>query len=292
MRLLPETIRGDYKPVRGKLQRNLIVGIFRKLFPQVSFHIDFQDGDIRKIGADQSEIKVAPPSLFEIAKILRNPNYYFPQSFVEGKWFVSEGDLADFVVLATRRKGHKARNTGASLGIARFVRHFYKHYINIEATRETKHHYNEDPRIYELVLGPSMIYSCAFFDSDDDDLEAAQKNKLEKTFTRVTPDPAASTVLYWRSAAAGVALPFFASEHTNAKIDAISIARSQIDYANETLSQKGQAKQNQITHFTAKIFNYIGNLNLTPMVELSVLGCWNMLGKLNILLIFQKYVDF
>ena len=41
------------------------------------------------------------------------------------------------------------------------------------------HHYDVSNRFYEMVLGPSMTYSCAVFRSTDDTLEIAQKRKVD-----------------------------------------------------------------------------------------------------------------
>ena len=41
------------------------------------------------------------------------------------------------------------------------------------------HHYNVSNRFYEMVLGPSMTYSCAVFAEADDTLEVAQRRKVE-----------------------------------------------------------------------------------------------------------------
>lgn len=41
------------------------------------------------------------------------------------------------------------------------------------------HHYDVSNRFYEMVLGPSMTYSCAVFRSPDDTLEIAQKRKVD-----------------------------------------------------------------------------------------------------------------
>ncbi|MEV5611067.1 cyclopropane-fatty-acyl-phospholipid synthase family protein [Streptomyces sp. NPDC052225] len=41
------------------------------------------------------------------------------------------------------------------------------------------HHYDVGNDFYELVLGPSMVYSCAYFASDEATLESAQRDKLE-----------------------------------------------------------------------------------------------------------------
>ena len=41
------------------------------------------------------------------------------------------------------------------------------------------HHYDVSNRFYELVLGPSMTYTCAVFDSEDTSLEDAQAEKYD-----------------------------------------------------------------------------------------------------------------
>jgi cyclopropane-fatty-acyl-phospholipid synthase len=42
-----------------------------------------------------------------------------------------------------------------------------------------RHHYDVSNDFYRLVLGPSMVYSCAYFASEDDSLEEAQERKLD-----------------------------------------------------------------------------------------------------------------
>jgi cyclopropane-fatty-acyl-phospholipid synthase len=42
-----------------------------------------------------------------------------------------------------------------------------------------RHHYDVSNEFYSLILGPSMVYSCAYYDSPDDSLERAQERKLE-----------------------------------------------------------------------------------------------------------------
>jgi cyclopropane-fatty-acyl-phospholipid synthase len=42
-----------------------------------------------------------------------------------------------------------------------------------------QHHYDVSNEFYKLVLGPTLVYSCAYFDSPQDTLEAAQARKLE-----------------------------------------------------------------------------------------------------------------
>ena len=41
------------------------------------------------------------------------------------------------------------------------------------------HHYDVSNSFYEMVLGPSMTYSCAVFRSPEDSLEQAQRRKVD-----------------------------------------------------------------------------------------------------------------
>ncbi|MFJ5301262.1 class I SAM-dependent methyltransferase [Streptomyces sp. NPDC088350] len=45
--------------------------------------------------------------------------------------------------------------------------------------RAIGHHYDVGNDFYEIVLGPSMVYSCAYWESPDGTLEDAQRDKLE-----------------------------------------------------------------------------------------------------------------
>ncbi|MFB9466533.1 class I SAM-dependent methyltransferase [Streptomyces cinereospinus] len=45
--------------------------------------------------------------------------------------------------------------------------------------RAVSHHYDVGNDFYEIVLGPSMVYSCAYWPAPDSTLETAQHDKLE-----------------------------------------------------------------------------------------------------------------
>jgi cyclopropane-fatty-acyl-phospholipid synthase len=51
------------------------------------------------------------------------------------------------------------------------------------------HHYDVSNRFYELVLGPSMTYSCAVFEDGDDTLEAAQHRKIDLIARKLGLEP-------------------------------------------------------------------------------------------------------
>ncbi|MGB2719629.1 MAG: class I SAM-dependent methyltransferase [Rhodococcus sp. (in: high G+C Gram-positive bacteria)] len=51
------------------------------------------------------------------------------------------------------------------------------------------HHYDVSNAFYEMVLGPSMTYTCAAFESNDQSLEAAQENKYRLVFDKLGLKP-------------------------------------------------------------------------------------------------------
>ena len=52
-----------------------------------------------------------------------------------------------------------------------------------------EHHYDVSNRFYELVLGPTMVYSCAYFASEDESLDSAQTRKLDVVCRKLNLQP-------------------------------------------------------------------------------------------------------
>ena len=52
-----------------------------------------------------------------------------------------------------------------------------------------RHHYELSNRFYERLLGPTMVYSCAYFQDPGDTLEAAQERKLEVICRKLRLEP-------------------------------------------------------------------------------------------------------
>lgn len=51
------------------------------------------------------------------------------------------------------------------------------------------HHYDVSNAFYEMVLGPSMTYTCAAFENSDQSLEGAQENKYRLVFDKLGLKP-------------------------------------------------------------------------------------------------------
>jgi cyclopropane-fatty-acyl-phospholipid synthase len=131
-----------------------------------------------------------------LAQVLREPNQLgFGRAWVRGELDV-EGDLARVLEVAHELGGlhlgvtdrlavaRAALRLGA-LGLrpprppaaeARVSGRLHSLRRDRVAVR---HHYDVSNEFYRLLLGPTMVYSCAYFESPDDSLDEAQERKLD-----------------------------------------------------------------------------------------------------------------
>jgi cyclopropane-fatty-acyl-phospholipid synthase len=98
------------------------------------------------------------------------------------------------------------------------------------------HHYDVSNEFYELVLGPSMTYSCAVFDRRDASLEDAQRAKLELVCRKLDID-AGSRLLDvgcgWGS------LAVHAARCHGARVVGVTLSREQARWARESIEHQG-----------------------------------------------------
>ena len=243
-----DSISIDYKSIASEIERWIIYQILKLLLRKIPVELDFQDGNVKKLNELTSKFHVAPPSLSRLLLILWSPEYHLPATFVDGKWFCSKGSISELIVFMQYRDGKDTRNSGLSFGVRSVAKHRYKHYLRPSSLRETRKHYNEDVRLYKKIIGDDLVYSCAFFNSEHDDLYQAQNNKLNITLERlnVTNDPHAKILdigCGWGS------FIFHAVKTIEGQFDGISIAESQIKYAKGKCSKLSDKEMSSRINF-------------------------------------------
>jgi cyclopropane-fatty-acyl-phospholipid synthase len=161
------------------------------------FAIRFWDGSEIAAAAEPPRFVVLVKSPAALAELLREPN----QLGLSRAWVTGEldlrGDIEDVFALSERFAdvglGWRARFTALGetwrLGaIANLLR------MSVPPTESRlsgrahsmgrdrgaiSHHYDVSNEFYRLILGPSMVYSCAYFDDPEESLESAQERKLD-----------------------------------------------------------------------------------------------------------------
>ncbi|MET8688312.1 cyclopropane-fatty-acyl-phospholipid synthase family protein [Streptomyces sp. NPDC004732] len=102
--------------------------------------------------------------------------------------------------------------------------------------RAISHHYDVGNDFYELVLGPSMVYSCAYWESPEGTLEDAQRDKLELISRKLALKPGMRLLdvgCGWGSMAVHAA-----REH-GVRVVGVTLSQEQAAYARKRIAEEG-----------------------------------------------------
>jgi cyclopropane-fatty-acyl-phospholipid synthase len=100
------------------------------------------------------------------------------------------------------------------------------------------HHYDVSNEFYELVLGPSMTYSCAVFNEPEEALTLAQENKYELICQKLGLHRG-MRLLDIGCGWGGMVL--HAAMRHDVEAVGISVSQNQVDYANKRIADAGVA---------------------------------------------------
>ncbi|HTX10530.1 MAG TPA: cyclopropane-fatty-acyl-phospholipid synthase family protein [Solirubrobacteraceae bacterium] len=106
-----------------------------------------------------------------------------------------------------------------------------------------RHHYELSNRFYELLLGPSMAYSCAYFEDDGDSLERAQERKLETICRKLRLAPGERLLdigCGWGS------LLLHAAQHHGVRGVGVTLSDAQAELARERTARAGLSERVEI----------------------------------------------
>jgi cyclopropane-fatty-acyl-phospholipid synthase len=103
-----------------------------------------------------------------------------------------------------------------------------------------RHHYDLSNDFYRLVLGASMVYSCAYFEHPDDPLERAQERKLDLICRKLMLGSGQRLLdvgCGWGS------LAVHAARHYGAEVLGITLSEPQAQLARERAAELGLERQ-------------------------------------------------
>jgi cyclopropane-fatty-acyl-phospholipid synthase len=98
------------------------------------------------------------------------------------------------------------------------------------------HHYDVSNRFYEMVLGPSMTYTCAVYPAPDATLEDAQRAKYELVCGKLALEPG-MRLLDVGCGWGGMAM--HAAENHGVKVLGVTLSKLQAEWAQKTAAERG-----------------------------------------------------
>ena len=106
-----------------------------------------------------------------------------------------------------------------------------------------QHHYDVSNDFYRMILGPTMVYSCAYFTSPDDTLEQAQTRKLDVICQKLRLQPGERMLdigCGWGS------LMIHAAANYGVRVVGVTLSEEQAAYARKRVVDAGLADQCEV----------------------------------------------
>ena len=173
-------------------------------------------------------------------KLLVRPRLYVPEAYMDGALTIEEGSLYDLIDLLGANDTALPDSLLLRLGnaIGRLVRHIHQHNPIPRARRNAAHHYDLSDQLYELFLDRDRQYSCAYFQTPEDDLDTAQENKKRHIAAKLLLSPG-QRVLDIGSGWGGLAL--YLADECGVDVTGLTLSEEQLKVAQRRAAAAGLA---------------------------------------------------
>jgi cyclopropane-fatty-acyl-phospholipid synthase len=167
-----------------------------------------------------------------LAGLVMNPEVVFGDAYSDGRIQV-DGDLVS-VLESVYECSHAVRNWSWRL-MSKWLA-WAQANTRYGSSRNIHHHYDLPTEFYRLWLDEQMVYTCAYFPSEDVSLEEAQEAKMDLVCRKLWLRPGETVV---EAGCGWGALAMYMAEHYGVKVRAFNISHEQIRVAREVAGQKG-----------------------------------------------------
>lgn len=187
-------------------------------------------------GPPKATIRIADPTLYE--GLFLNPELKAGEAYMEGGLTFEEGSIRDLLLIFHRnaanlrgRPVRKALHEGVKA-----LRRFHQYNPISRARKNVAHHYDLSNDLYRLFLDDELVYSCAYFETPELSLEAAQKAKLRHIAAKLRIDPGMRILdigCGWG------AMALYLAEHCGAHVTGVTLSERQKALADERAFARG-----------------------------------------------------
>jgi cyclopropane-fatty-acyl-phospholipid synthase len=194
------------------------------------------DGTIRAFGNDAGPSVVVTVKDWKFFwRVLTAADIGAGEAYMEGEF--STSDLAELCRLFLHDHSMNQRSVWAlPTRLRHALRRLTQGNTLSGSRRNIKYHYDLSNDLYRLFLDPTMMYSCAVFERDDDTLEAAQRHKVDDICRRLHLAPGMHVLEIgsgWGSFA------IHAAQHYGCRVTSLTLSDEQLALARERATVAG-----------------------------------------------------
>ena len=183
-----------------------------------------------------ANMRLTDPSLYR--KLFFNPELHAGEAYMDGRMTFPETGLRAFLTLfSVNRLALSSQPVQQVLRrISRGLKRFQQANPIGKAQQNVAHHYDLGNPFYELFLDRELFYSCAYFRSEDETLEAAQRNKCRLIAAKLNLKPGMK-VLDIGSGWGGLAR--YLAEIADVEVVGVTLSKEQLALAVERTKAAG-----------------------------------------------------
>jgi cyclopropane-fatty-acyl-phospholipid synthase len=171
-----------------------------------------------------------------LLKMLRDPWLRFGDAYSDGQVTI-EGDLVSLLE-AVYRAGAGSQTRSKPLKRVAQLMH-RPHHNTLSGSRDNiHHHYDIGNRFYQLWLGATMAYTCAYYPTPEATLDEAQTAKMDHVCRKVQLKPGESVA---EAGCGWGTLALHMARHYGVRVRAFNISHEQVAYARERAAREGLA---------------------------------------------------
>jgi cyclopropane-fatty-acyl-phospholipid synthase len=176
-------------------------------------------------------------------RLARSPAYNIAQAYMDGLLTIEKGTLLDFLGLMLRNTAEINKAVAVRLAYRLQDMFGLPAVLNRigRARRNVQHHYDLSGALFSLFLDSDRQYSCAYYRSADDDLEAAQLAKKQHIAAKLCIRPG-QELLDIGSGWGGLAL-YLARHYPTLRVTGLTLSQEQLKHSRTRARQMGLSER-------------------------------------------------
>ncbi|TQS73745.1 class I SAM-dependent methyltransferase [Rhodobacteraceae bacterium] len=217
----------------------LLDRIIHHMLHNGTLELRFHDATMRRYGDGTGTpvcLTIHDPALSR--KIVMNPDMGVGEGYMDEGFTIADDDLSGFLRLVVQNLGRRGMPWfERPLAILRYLGRSLAQFNPVNrAQTNVAHHYDLSSTLYDLFLDKDRQYSCAYFQTPDMTLEAAQSAKKHHIAKKLLIEPGMS-VLDIGCGWGGMALTL--AQDYGARVVGVTLSREQYDLARQRVHEAG-----------------------------------------------------
>lgn len=218
----------------------LLEGFLRRIIRRGTLLLVAPDGRSTTLGRGAPFVSIRITDWAVARRLAVNPDLAIGEAYMDGTLIIERGGLYEFLDLCLdnlgRGAGQGIRHVQAC--VRRLCRRFAQHNPAPRARANVAHHYDLSDTLYDLFLDADRQYSCAYFASPEDTLEAAQARKKRHLAAKLLLRPG-HRVLDIGSGWGGLAR--YLARAADVDVTGVTLSTEQHKYSNQSADEAGLA---------------------------------------------------